>query len=289
MVLHLMLRLVKLVFKAPGDCCRCSKHRTMSSGQSLTSHLTSLPRLRSLHERATSTHPFLSAAQNGSLSSELLGYYLGQDRIYASYAYPKYIAGLIRKIDACPEVPPGSVAQESILPLLSSSLSGVVHEVQFFDETAKKYGLVSYPPSARAGISRPPYTMRPGTRNYLSEMARVAEWNDTWQEGVVFLWAMEKVYLDAWSLVNDKLSEADSAQAASPVQQALQVLSAHWSSPSFIRFVNDLGSLVDSLYHDDKELKHSAEYIFSRVLELEAGFWPTEEELLLLQSQFAAQ
>ncbi|KAJ8501610.1 hypothetical protein ONZ45_g12093 [Pleurotus djamor] len=235
----------------------------------LTEHLLSLPRAKSSYEQATSKHPFLVAAANGTLSAPLLGYYLSQDRIYAAYAYPKFIGGLFRRIDSYHNTArPGQ--PKSLLPLLTASLAGVIREVGFFDEFAAEYGL----DIASFTNESAPYTSRAGTLSYVAHMAYVAEWADTWEEGVIFLWAMEKVYLDAWSRIHNSLAQSS---ASSGIINALRVLSDNWSKEAFAKFVDDLGALVNEIATPVLESK--AEEIWIRVLELEAEFWPTEAEL----------
>ncbi|KAF8137289.1 hypothetical protein EV363DRAFT_1317381 [Boletus edulis] len=109
------------------------------------------------------------------------------------------------------------------------------------------------------------------------------------EDGLVFLWAMEKIYLDAWSIVYAALPEASSSQTVTA--KAITDLSYNWSSsnPDFAQFVKELGDLVDDYFtpvmaghslagRSAREALAYAEAIWTRVIELEAGFWPDEGE-----------
>ncbi|KAL4268956.1 Thiaminase-2/PQQC domain-containing protein [Pleurotus pulmonarius] len=236
----------------------------------LTTRLLESPNTQGLYHAATTAHPFLVAAANGTLSHPLLEFYLAQDKVYAGYAYPKFIGGLFRRIDAYRNASqPGQ--PQSLLPVLAASITGVAREVKFFDSLAAQYGLNLQDSTSES----PPHTKRAATLNYVAEMAYVAEWSETWEEGIVFLWAMEKVYLDAWTRVYASLSGV--ADNHSQNVQALKTLSANWSSDAFTTFVDDIGKLVDEI--STPELDAKAEGIWRRVLELEIAFWPLETEL----------
>ncbi len=147
---------------------------------SLTDHLLSLrtpvPYADALR------HPFLISAASGSLSHERLGFWLSQDRLYAAHAYPRFIGSLISAIpyDASHKIgSPEERLNQRILDALVFSLTNVVREVNFFEETAKEWGL-----------RIEDWKERKGTRDYTAEMARVSR---SLEDGLVFLWAMEKV------------------------------------------------------------------------------------------------
>ena len=130
-------------------------------------------------------HPFLLAAAAGTLHAQDLALWLYQDRIYAAQAYPRFIGSLIAKIpfehfhDA--DSPEYSLEQK-ILELLANALMNIVDEVKFFDETARKYGL-----ELRC------WKERKATRDYTAEMIHMGSPSVPLGEGLVFLWAMERV------------------------------------------------------------------------------------------------
>ncbi|KAL1741700.1 hypothetical protein HDZ31DRAFT_44860 [Schizophyllum fasciatum] len=218
----------------------------------LTTHLLSIR--QDLYDVATRTHPFLEAARTGSLAESTLGYWLSQDKIYASQAYPKFIGHMIAAIpyaDATKEA-----INKKVLSILLFSLQNVVREVGFFGETAKQYGL-----------KVEGWKERKGTRDYTAEMARLA--TASLEENMVFLWAMEKAYLDVWTNVKNGL------RALNITGKPINDLSENWTCDEFIKFVDDLGSIVDELdIQPDSPQWRRAEGVWERTIELEASFWP---------------
>ncbi|KAF5368817.1 hypothetical protein D9758_003016 [Tetrapyrgos nigripes] len=241
-------------------------------------------------------NPFLLKAQH---SNDLLSFWLHQDRIYAAHAYPKFIGSLIAKIPfsntdsstststSNPEVgaevraeTKAETLNQRILRTLVFCLTNIINEVQFFDETAKKWNL-----------SIDVWKERKGTRDYTAEMARIAS-EGSIEDGLVFLWAMEKVYLDAWTYARENLEDVTnvsnpSNQSSKPESDSAFSAFAHnWSTPEFGVFVDDLAKLVDSVAsakdvapdHDSRVYRR-AKGIWDRVVELEIGFWPETEEL----------
>ena len=129
-------------------------------------------------------HPFLKAARDQSLSKERLSFWLAQDRIYAAHAYPRFIGALIAKIPFSSHHRLESneeVKNKRLLVALSGALHNVAREVDFFLESNRKYNL-------NIDI----WEERKETRSYCAEMARIAN-TCSLEEGLVFLWAMEKV------------------------------------------------------------------------------------------------
>jgi thiaminase len=159
------------------------------TSSSLTSHL--LSQTNSPAYIAATNHSFLKKAGEGTLSPETLAHWLYQDRIYAAHAYPRFVGLLIAKIPFethdltafRSDVTRAESANRQILECLSFSLTNTVREVKFFETTAE---------GIDARSSREIESERPETRNYTAEMARVASLG-TLKEGLVFLWAMEKV------------------------------------------------------------------------------------------------
>ncbi|KAG9313598.1 heme oxygenase-like protein [Chiua virens] len=269
---------------------------------SLTDHLTALTTPTPYN--AAIAHPFLKSAGNLSLPAIRLALYLSQDRIYAAQAYPRFIAQLITKIPL--DDPKADPLATRTLTLLVGCLTNIVREVAFFDTTARTYNLP---------LAHRDWRERKATRDYTAEMARVGALTSL-EEGLVFLWAMEKVcsiatvrsfarqnrsqvYLDAWSTVYHSLPEQSITEAGSQADltaKAIRDLSYNWSNPDFVQFVQDIGVLVNDYFTPVMEGQYlagrsasdalgRAEAIWARVVELEAEFWPDEgeEDTLLWQ------
>lgn len=164
-------------------------HLTMSS-RKLTDHLLSTS-TNPTYDEAT-RHPFLTEAGSGSLPLPRLALWLSQDRIYAAHAYPRFIGALISRIpfhQADAITSPREQQNQKILQALVKCLNNVVREVDFFQDTSETFG-----------ISMEGWIERKGTRDYTAEMSRVA--SSGLFEGLVFLWAMERV----WSLLAELFS-----------------------------------------------------------------------------------
>lgn len=155
---------------------------TMSTSESLTSHLVRLSTVRSY--TAATEHPFLASAGDGRLSKDLLSVYLSQDRLYAAHAYPKFVGCLLAS------VPFSSLDgidcdrenyNQRVVAVLGGALQNVIREVNFFRDVAEKYGL------QLSG-----WRERKATRDYTAEMSRVGA-SGRLEDGIVFLWAMERV------------------------------------------------------------------------------------------------
>jgi thiaminase len=152
-----------------------------SKVEKLTTHLISMFTTQPSYSGAVN-HPFLLAAGQGSLAHDSLALWLSQDRIYAAHAYPQFIGRLIAQIPFSSShglSSPEELMNQRTLKILTFSIENVVKEVEFFKDTSKKWGL------AIEG-----WKERKGTRDYTAEMVRVSQ---SLQDGLIFLWAMEKV------------------------------------------------------------------------------------------------
>ena len=147
--------------------------------KTLTEHLNSIT--TPTHFKAAVAHPFLLAAATRTLPAQRLALYLYQDRIYAAQAYPRFISQLITKI---PLDDANKTARATrTLTLLVGCLTNIVREVAFFDTTAHTYNLP---------LDHGYWRERKATRDYTAEMARIGALASL-EDGLVFLWAMEKV------------------------------------------------------------------------------------------------
>ncbi|PPQ78608.1 hypothetical protein CVT25_010572 [Psilocybe cyanescens] len=235
------------------------------SNATLTEHLLSLQRAS---YAAATQHPFLTQAGNGTLPLARLAFWLSQDRIYAAHAYPRFIGSLISRIPfQQTDTISGSNEHQNqdILKVLVSCLDNIVREISFFEDTAQKFGM-----------DMEGWVERKGTRDYTAEMSRVAS-TGSLEEGLVFLWAMEQVYFEAWTNVRITLDSNDSVPLEST--PAVREFSANWSSPEFAAFVKALANLVNKLnIFPGTDAWRRAEAVWLRVVELEIGFWPEEGE-----------
>lgn len=148
----------------------------------LTSHLASLSTKTSYS--AATEHNFLATAGKGTISDARLSLYLSQDRLYAAHAYPRFIGHLLASVpfSSLHDLrSPQEQFNRRIVELLSYSLQNVVRESGFFVDTAIKYGL-----------KLDGWKERKATRDYTAEMIRIGATGRI-QDGLIFLWAMERV------------------------------------------------------------------------------------------------
>ncbi len=154
----------------------------------LTNHLST----SSKNYTEATEHPFLRAIADGTAPIELLSLWLSQDRIYAAHAYPRFIAHLITHIPFSSSdsiASPRESANQHLLRILSFCIQNVVNEAQFFLRTAEKYGL-----------DLDCWAERKETKAYVETMLRVGS-ECTLEEGLIFLWAMEKVRFSSSRIV----------------------------------------------------------------------------------------
>lgn len=160
----------------------CTHYFTCSTTMSITAHLSAIS-ASSPSFAATIAHEFVASASAGTLTHSRLALWLAQDRIYAAHAYPRFIGSLIAGIPFSSADAPLSAEEmlnQTILRILIVALQGIADEVLFFDKIAQKYGL-----------DLGEWAERKQTRDYTAEMGRVG--GRTTEEGMIFLWAMEKV------------------------------------------------------------------------------------------------
>jgi len=248
-----------------------SEKKAMPVNVKLTSHLLSLPTVRPYS--AATEHTFLQQAGEGTLSKPLLSCFIAQDRLYAAHGYPKFIGHLLASIPfSSSHALKGKdeTLHKHVVDIASLSLQNVVRESNFFVETGERFGL-----------NLEEWRERKGTRDYLAEMARFGG-SGRMEDCVVFLWAMGKVYLDAWTNVKDWRS--CSVLSKTEAYEPLELVVSNWSSREFVEFVDELANIVDSLdITPESESWLRAEEIWGRVIELEEAFWPGEEELAFLK------
>lgn len=142
-------------------------------------------------------HPFLAAAGQRTISTQLLSRWLTQDRFYALHGYPALIGRLIRYIrfPARGGNDPTYAWEEDLLKMLSEFMSNIVRETRFFKDVAAKYGL-----DLEVG------GLEPNTQEYCDLMRGTDEdVSDGLTEALVLLWAMEKVGFNKTSSVGTNL------------------------------------------------------------------------------------
>ncbi|KAH8103102.1 heme oxygenase-like protein [Cristinia sonorae] len=228
------------------------------SEASLTSHLTSLSTVRPYS--AATEHAFLTQAGKGVVSKHALGLYLSQDRLYAAHGYVKFVGHILAKVPFSSSRPfdsPYEKFLQHVVGVVEYSLRNVIREF---------------------GLDVDGWKERKGTRDYLAEMARISV-EGSFEDSLIFLWAMERVYNDAWKYVGSLITPDQASADPSATQGAVSFLVSNWTNSEFVEFVSDLESIVNNLdIQPGTEAWSRAEEIWSRVVELEEAFWPNVDD-----------
>ena len=168
----------------------CIKLLTMANPNrsgSLTAELLSSHKIK--YSSATN-HTFLAKAGNGSLPDAAVCKWLVQDKYY-QLGYVNFIGGLLAKQDLSPCVfssrssepqIKGKTLSRMTLDLLVDSVTAIRQEIDFYDETAKKYKLdLQYAPPNDT------------TNEYIKLFTDASAKDAPLLHGLLVLWATEHV------------------------------------------------------------------------------------------------
>ncbi|KAI1382262.1 heme oxygenase-like protein [Hypoxylon crocopeplum] len=260
------------------------------SKPSMSEYLLSSPEITDLYQRATQSQ-FLSLAGQGQLAPEILSQWLSQDRLYAQ-AYIRFAGGLISRVQLPIKVDgqeTSKTLQWRILSLLQTALAGVVRELQFFEETAKKYGLdlEALDPIAEGGnpsSKSAGFTPNNVTQKYIDlfdSFTAQPHGNTarTLLDGLVLLWATEKVYLDAWTYAKQQVAENEDTKGDLDGGALRKEFIPNWTSEEFQDFVKECQECLDAYAAiqdvDTEEVGAAGSMVlFKKVMVLEESFWP---------------
>lgn len=178
-------------------------------------------------ERATH-HPFLLGVRDGTLPAGAFGTWLVQDHHYVGDLL-RFQARLLAR------------APRPAQAVLAAGAVALVEELAWFEELAASRGLALGTPRLAATVAYGELLDRLDTADVAAALTG--------------LWAIERVYLDAWS-------------AAAPGAPEYATYVAHWTAPGFAGYVDGLAAAADALggRHDDVVLE---------VLDAEVAFWDT--------------
>ncbi|RBY88726.1 TenA family transcriptional regulator [Blastococcus sp. TF02A-26] len=173
-------------------------------------------------------HRFLLGVRDGDLPAGAFDTWLVQDRHYVADLL-RFQARLLAR------------APRPAQAVLAAGAVALVEELDWFEDVAARRGLDLDAPRL------------PATAAYAELLERL-DGADV-PSALTGLWAIERVYLDAWTV-------------ASPGAPEFAEFVAHWTTPGFAGYVSALGDAADALggRHDDVVLA---------VLEAEVAFWDT--------------
>ncbi|KAI0021513.1 heme oxygenase-like protein [Xylariomycetidae sp. FL0641] len=256
----------------------------MSSSATITDQLLRSPEIGDLYQRATQC-PFLILAGEGRLRRDQLSGWLSQDRLYAQ-AYARFIGGLISRVELPVELknPKGNrwTPQWRILSLLQRALGGIMMELQEFELAAAEYGLDLA--SREFGREGDEFAPNQTTQEYLDlfdsfTAQKQGDADRTLLDGLVVLWATEKIYLDSWTYASQQTPRnADPSQDLDGGAMRKDFI-PNWTSDKFKEFVEDIKECLDAYAanqtdDNDDVVQAGCSAIFKKVLKLEEGFWP---------------
>ncbi|GAA5984715.1 hypothetical protein JCM11641_002161 [Rhodosporidiobolus odoratus] len=221
-------------------------------------------------------NPFLAAAGKHELSREKLSEWLTQDRSYALLGYPKFIAQLILALPL--SSPAQQTSSQSLLALFSYCLSNMSREVFFFDSLGPKYGLdLSRSPPEGTDGKLQGKSLKPATKAYIDTLlatgAEAGRNGGGVEEGMVLLWAMEKIYWQAWSYASRQT--VTPGKTDEQTSAALVELIDNWTNQEFVDFNDNIEEELDKLdIKEGTEKWERCEEVFKYTLWLEQRFWP---------------
>lgn len=176
-------------------------------------------------------HPFLEAVRDATITESAFAAWLVQDYHFVSdlLAFQgRLLARAPRRAQA----------------VLAGGAVALVDELSWFEEHAAAHQL---------DLTQPP---RPQTAAYSVLLSELGDADVP--VALTALWAIERVYLDAWSF----------AARGAP---AYRVFAAHWTTQEFATYVSDLEKAADAVAR--RAAEPDAETAFLAVLDAESCFW----------------
>jgi thiaminase len=229
--------------------------------------------------RATPTHN-LARAANGTLPKSLVAHWLANDFQYLAVykGISEQTLAIVRRAQPDSTVSDPEDVQARLAAWLEAAVQNGTREENLFQEVAEMY---------KFDIRITDATKNEGLRRYESLYKTFT--TDTrdpflpWLEGAFILWAMEKVYYEAWNW-----AEKQDAQEGPKTYRNDEDGGAmrkefipNWSNRDFLMFVEQLERIINEgvsteVKGDDElwgQVKTRTEAVW-RVLDAEEVFWP---------------
>lgn len=184
-----------------------------------------------LWRRAT-RHEFLDAVRDGTLPTAAFDRWLTQDYRFVALLL-RFQARLLAR------------SPRPAQAVLAGGLVALVDELSWFEAKAAERGLELDAPEL------------PATTAYALLLERLDEVD--FPVAMTGLWALERVYLDAWS-------------HAAPGAPAYREFVEHWTTPQFAGYVAGLEQAADTVLRDIPE-PSDLDPFFRQVVEAEVRFW----------------
>lgn len=182
--------------------------------------------------RCATRHPFLAAVRDATVPKDAFDAWLGQDHRFVSDLLT-FQARLLAK------------APRQAQPVLASGAVALVDELAWFEQQAA---------TRRIDLAAP---ARAATADYARLLGRLDE--AAVEVALTALWALERVYLDAWSF-------------AAPGAPAYREFVTHWTTPSFAAYVDALAEAADNALAATAT-PPDLDVVLGQVLDAETCFW----------------
>ncbi|KAI1812775.1 transcription regulator PAB1642 [Poronia punctata] len=239
-------------------------------------------------QRATQS-PFLRRAAQGTVSKEVLGRYLANDRLYV-HGYLR-AAGRLISFLPLPQVVPAAGGElhadpaSRLLAWTIDDLINIQHEERFLVDTARKYGIeVNLPADEHGRV--PASAKTPGLRQFeaLFDGLQLGGGDGgllPWLESAVVFYGTEKCYLEAWTWAKSQVDEDKDKDGADDEDGGMvrRELIANWTGPEFEAFVDQLAGIIDAAVQTQEE--DAKEALLQRglvkwreILAAEEASWP---------------
>jgi formylaminopyrimidine deformylase / aminopyrimidine aminohydrolase len=189
-----------------------------------------LPRRHAAAWACATQHPFLVAVRDGMVPERAFNAWLVQDYRFVCELL-RFQARLLGR------------APRRAQPVLVSGAAALVDELTWFEEQANVRGC-----DLRAGSL-------PATAAYVELLERLD--GEDFPVALAALWALERVYLDAWS-------------CAAPGAPAYREFVGHWTVPQFDAYVEALERAADDALGTATD---EADAVFAQVIDAECRFW----------------
>jgi thiaminase/transcriptional activator TenA len=173
---------------------------------------------------AATRHPFLDAVRDGTITDSAFDRWLAQDAVFVADLLT-FQARLLGR------------APRSAQAVLAGGCVALVDELDWFEVQAARRGIDLEQPALAATLAY---------RDLLGRLDAAP-----FDAAVAALWALERVYLLAWTVASSP---------ASPFSE----FTDHWTTPGFADYVDALGALAEPSGHDD---------LIVDVLTHEVAFW----------------
>ncbi|GAB5587493.1 hypothetical protein Unana1_02393 [Umbelopsis nana] len=209
---------------------------------------------------AATHHKLLNEVGTLKVTPQHLSTWVIQDKFYTG-GYLKMLEIMISRL---PQKDNRDASQQKLYELLLFAHENIVREANFFANLLTRYDITSESADNMSQL----------TKSYKEFQQKIAEESDeNLSEALVLLWAMERVFFDAWSHARSLLVNHPPTENESKHVQTIRELVANWSSQEFKQFVDECEFHVNSLPSSDPALVSKYEKVFREMLVFEQKFW----------------